>query len=120
MIAPLFCLLLPFAAPCPQYVDLVPSIRLLEREKARYDGKVVNLKGSVARLWQWRSKDRQYAYEMFFLCDGRACVHVFMEANSPIRQGQTVLVRGPYYRMYRTAKVSYPNEVEATEIRPSS
>jgi hypothetical protein len=118
MIAALVCLLFPAAGRCPQYVERVPPISAVVAEKSAYDAQEIHLFGRVRSLEQWTSKKGPYRYEAFSVCDGRACVRVFMETFSPIRDGELVSVRGAYYADFRINDKSYPNEIEATEITP--
>lgn len=117
MIAALFCLLLP-ASGCSAYVQFAPSVTAIESNPARFDAKAVLVVGRVQALDQWHSPAGPYQYEHFQLCDGGRCVRVFMEEHSPIHNGDLVRVRGPYFRVYRSGKNAYSNEIEATEIAP--
>jgi hypothetical protein len=112
-----FCLLLP-ALGCPQYADYTPSVAALERNRPRYDSRVISLTGRVQRLDQWHARSGAYDYEVFYVCEDTLCVRVFMEAHSPIADGRLVRVRGPYYRAYRSGARVYHDEIEATEVTP--
>jgi len=116
MIAPV-CWLLPLLAGCGAYVDQTPSIAEIEAHEAAYTGVAVRVEGTVRDLVQ-RISRAGYAYEVFRLCDGTACVRIFKREHSPIADGERVAVRGVYYEAYRAGRFVYPNEIEAREILP--
>lgn len=116
MIGSLFCLLLPALGGCSSFVDYVPSPAQIVRHQAFYDGKNVFVTGRVKQLNQWRSRAGTYLFQAFFVCGGSDCVHVVLESPSPIRTGELVAVRGPYYRRYRSRASVAHNEIEATEV----
>ena len=116
MIAPFLCMLLPVMNGCSSFVDYVPTIRQLETDQRYFNGKTVHVTGRVKGFDEWHSRNGRYWYQVFYICDGGDCVHVFTQSRSSVRNGQQVSARGPYFRAYRTARVVYHNEIEATEI----
>jgi hypothetical protein len=116
MIPALTCLLLPFTAPCTQYVRDVPRIADIVQHRSAYTGQTMSVTGRVRRLAQRHTKSG-FAYELFFLCDS-GCIHVYVKGRSPIHDEQLVTVRGTYYETLRQARRTYFNEVEATEVLP--
>lgn len=118
MIGPLVCLLFPALTGCTQYADYMPDLSQLAHRPAYYDGKSVDVQGTVERLNEWRSRAGSSYMHAFFICSGKDCVHVFLESASPIRNGDPVRVRGPYFRTYRSGKTVTHSEIEATEVLP--
>lgn len=119
MIGPLLCMLLPVLKGCSSFVDYVPTIAQVEADQRYFNGKTVHVTGRVKGIHQWQSQTGQDRYQVFYICEGRQCVHVFAQSRSSVRNGERVSARGPYFRAYRTAKIVYHNEIEATEILPS-
>ena len=119
MIAAVLCLLFPAAGGCTQYVDFVPSVQEVVRDERFYDGKALRITGQVASLNRWRSRAGTYFDQAFFICRQGDCVHVFIESSLPLRSGETVSVRGRYYREYRSGRTLSRNEIEATEVLPA-
>ena len=115
---PLFCMLLPVLNGCSSFVDYVPTIAQLEADRRYFNGKTVHITGFVKGFDQWQSRTGRDRYQVFYICEGRECVHVFTQSRSPVQNGERVSARGPYFHAYRTAKIVYYNEIEATEILP--
>ena len=118
MIGPLLCMLLPVLKGCSSFVDYVPTIAQLEADQRYFNGKSVHVTGRVKGIDQWQSRTGRDRYQVFDICEGRNCVHVFTQSQSPVHNGERVSALGPYFRAYRTAKIVYHNEIEATEILP--
>ena len=116
MIAQVFCMLLPALHGCTAYVDYQASASQIVRNQPFYSGKTVSVTGRIKKLTQWRSRTGKYFYQAFFICQDADCVHVFLESPSPLRTNALVSVRGPYYRIFRSAKTVSHNEIEATEV----
>lgn len=116
MIPAVFCLLLPFAGTCNDYVRNAPKISDVQQNRARYSGRVLSITGRVQKLDQWVSRGGGNE-ELFEVCsDG--CIRVFMDAHSPIHNGEMVTVRGQYYQAFRAGRKTYYNEMESTEVLP--
>lgn len=114
MIPALTCLLLPFLGECPGFVRDVPKIAYVVRHRAQYSGKLISVTGRVRNLDQWRSQSGD-PLQIFRVCEA-GCIRVFMYAHSPIRNGELVTVRGPYYQAYHVGPRTYYNEIEGTEV----
>lgn len=116
---PALCIVAPLLPNCLPYTDETPSVRALERDRQRYDRRMVLLTGTVERLRQRHARDG-FRYELFLLCDGRTCVRVYHPARSPVRDGETATVRGPYREAITAGRRTYYNEVEAVLVEPGS
>ncbi len=116
MIPALTCLLLPYMTGCSAYVRDVPAISAVLQNRAHYTDKVISVTGHVRDFDEWRSH-RGRDQEFFAVCSG-GCIHVFMYAHSPIRNGELVTVSGHYYQAFRTAHNVYRDEIEATQVLP--
>lgn len=114
---PLVCLLFPALAGCTQYSDYAPDLSQLAKRPALYSGKTVDVEGTVEHMNQWRSRAGRFYLHAFFVCRGQDCVHVFLESPWPIRNGEAVWVRGPYYQTFRSGRTVTHSEIEATEVQ---
>jgi hypothetical protein len=114
-VIPIGCLLFPIMSGCSAYTQYVPAIPAVIHRRSFYTGKTIVVTGQVERLDQWRARGG-FEQETFYVCDG-PCIHVYMEARSPIHDGQRVAVRGTYYQAYHSAgHKTYYNEIEATDV----
>lgn len=113
----ILCLAVPLLSGCSEYVEYAPSIAVLEARRSYFSHRSVRVTGQARKLSQWRSPLSGRNYEIFVLCQGE-CVRVYMEAHSPIYDGERVTVRGVYYREHREGRETYYNEIVAAEIVP--
>lgn len=115
----LWCALLPLLGGCGDYIENAPAIPALVTQPARFDRAKVTVVGRVTHLRRKIAYFSHNAYEVFLLCEGTSCVHVYLsDANSQAREGDLTRVRGAYYVSFHTGKYVYGNEIEAEEITP--
>lgn len=117
MIPAILCFAVPLLSGCSEYVEYAPSIAALEARRPYFSRKSVRITGEARKLSQWRSSLSGRSYEVFVLCQDD-CVRVYMEAHSPIFDGERVTVAGIYYREHREGRETYYNEIVAAEIVP--
>lgn len=116
---PLWCLLIPLLGGCGDYVENAPAVPALLQQAQRFDGQQVAVVGRVTHLRRRVAYFSRHAYELFSLCEGTACVRIYLsDANSTVREGDLARVRGPYYIAFHSGKSVYRNEIEAAEITP--
>lgn len=115
----LICALIPALNGCSVYHERVPSLHDLSTHRAAYTAQKVAVTGTVRDLRQWHYSDG-FRSEIFFVCLGADCVHVYEKGNSPIHNGQGVTVYGTYYAVFHAGAHEYRNEIEADEIIPGS
>jgi hypothetical protein len=110
---PFAILILLVAATQPAFA--ADSIAAIVANPAKYDGKTVDVRGTVSGLRE-KTSAKDNAYDTFKLCS-TSCVSVFIFGRPAVSDGAAAEVHGTFSAVHRVGSYTFYNEIEAVSVK---